>query len=81
MVKVNSAWSRQKKQHDQHRRMRCVEVSDPVNSQNYSRRHRRIPGTINQETGPLSARIELEDGRVVRRQNEQVVACPVDSLL
>lgn len=70
-------------QHSQGRRssMRCVEVCDQVNVRNYSGGHRWIPGTIIQETGPLSARIELEDGTVVRRHHDQVVARPVDSII
>ena len=55
------AQSRQKKQHDQHSRMRRVEVGDAVNVRNYSRGSNWVPGTIIQETGPLSARVELED--------------------
>lgn len=59
--------------------MHCVEVGDPVNVPKYSRDYRWIPGTIFQETGPLSARIELEDGTVVQRHHNQVVSNPVDS--
>ena len=59
--------------------MRFVEVGDPVNVQNYSKGSRWIPGTIIQETGPVSARIELEDGTVVRRHHDQLVARPTGS--
>lgn len=78
-ARVHAAQSRQKIQHDQHSRMRQVEVGDSVNVRNYSRGPKWIPGTIIQETGPLSARIELEDGTVVRRHHDQLVARPTES--
>ena len=46
---------------------------------NYSRGTKWIPGTIIQETGPLSARIELEDGTVVRKHHDQLAARPTES--
>lgn len=78
-AKVHAEQSRQKKQHDQHSRMRRVEVGDSVNFRNFSRGPRWISGTIIEESGPFSARIELEDGTVVRRLHDQVVACLKES--
>ena len=60
-AKVHTAQSRQKMQHDQHSQMRQVEVGNVVNVRNYSRGPKWIPGTIIQETGPVSSKIELED--------------------
>ena len=77
-IKVHAAQSRQKKQHDQHSQMRQVGVGDPVNVRNYSRGPKWVPETVIQETGPLSARIELEDGTVVRKYHDQVVVRPVE---
>ena len=59
--------------------MRQVEVGDSVSVQNYSKGPKWIPGTIVQETGPLSARSELEHGTVVRRHHDQLVTCPTES--
>ena len=59
--------------------MRQVEVRDSVSVQNYSRGPKWIPETIVQETGPLSARVDLEDGTVVRRHHDQLVARPTES--
>ena len=56
-----------------------VEVGDSVSVQNYSRGPKWIPETIVQETGPLSARVDLEDGPVVRRHHNQLVARPTES--
>ena len=69
-IKVHAAQSRQK--------VRQVEVGDLVNVRNYSRRPKWVPGTVIQETGPLSARIELEDGTVVPKHHDQVVVRPVE---
>ena len=77
-IKVHAAQSRQKKQHDQHSQMRQVGVGDSVNVRNYSRGPKWVPGTVTQETGPLSARIELEDGTVVRKHHDQVVVRPAE---
>ncbi|PFX22763.1 Uncharacterized protein K02A2.6 [Stylophora pistillata] len=77
-AKVHAAQSRQKIQHDQLSWMRRVEVGDSVGVRKYSRGPKWIPGTIIQETGPLSARIELEDGTVVRRHHDQLVARPTE---
>lgn len=56
-----------------------MEVGDSVSVQNYSRGPKWIPGTTIQETGPLSARIELEDGTVVQRHHDQLVAQPTEN--
>ena len=45
----------------------------------YSRGPNWIRGTIVQKTGPLSTRIELEEGTVVRRHHDQLVARPTES--
>ena len=37
-----------------------------------------VPGTVIQETGPWSAKIELEDGTVIQKHHDQVVAHPVE---
>ena len=77
-IKVHAAQSRQKKQHDKHSRMRQVGVGYSVNVRNYSSGPKWVPGTVIQETGPLSTRIELEDGTVVRKHHDQVVVRPVE---
>ena len=35
-----------------------------------------IPGSVIQDTGPLSARVELQNGTVARRHHDQVVTPP-----
>ena len=73
-IRVHLAQSRQKKQHDQPSRTRGVKLGDAVSVRNYSRGSKWVPGTIIQETGPLSVRVELEDGMVVRRHHDQLIS-------
>ena len=71
---MHLAQSRQKKQRDQHSRTRGVKLGDAVSVRNYSRGSKWVPGTIIQENDPLSARVELEDGMVVRRHHDQLIS-------
>ena len=79
-TRVYLAQSRQKKQHDHHSRTRGVKLVDAVSVRNYSRRSKWVPGTIIQETVPLSARVELEDGMVVRRHHDQLISRTTEPL-
>ena len=79
-TRVHLAQSRQKKQHDQHSRTRGVKLGDAVSVRNYSRGSKWVPGTIIQETGPLSVRVELEDGMVVRRHHDQLISRTTEPL-
>ena len=54
-TRVHLVQSRQKKQHDQHSRTCGAKLGDAVSVRNYSRGSKWVPGTIIQETGPLSA--------------------------
>ena len=74
------AQSRQKKQRDQHSPKRGVKLGDAVSVRNYSRGSKWVPGTIIQETGPLSARVELQDGMVVRRHHDQLISRTTEPL-
>ena len=79
-IRVHLAQSRQKKQHDQPSRTRGVKLGDAVSVRNYSRGSKWVPGTIIQETGPLSARVELQDGMVVRRHHDQLISRTTEPL-
>ena len=65
---------------------RGVKLVDAVSVRNCFRGSKWVPGTIIQETGPLSAPVELEDGMVVRRHQDQLISrtteplCPVQQL-
>ena len=57
-----------------------MKLGDAVSVRNYSRGSKWVPGTIIQETGPLSARVELEDGMVVRRHHDQLISRTTEPL-
>jgi len=59
--------------------MRQVEIVDSVNVSNYSGWPKWIPGTINEEAGPLSARIKFKVGTVVQGHHDQLAARPTES--
>ena len=79
-TRVRLAQCRQKKQHDQHSRTLRVKLGDAVSVRNCSRGSKWVPGTIIQETVPLSARVELEDGMVVRRHHDQLISRTTEPL-
>ena len=79
-TRVDLAQSRQKKQHDQHSRTRGVKFGDAGSVRNYFRGSKWVSGTIIQETGSLSARVELEDGMVVRRHHDQLISRTTEPL-
>ena len=66
--------SRQKQDHDRTAKpRRSFELHDPVFARNYSTQgHRWLAGKIVEKTGPLSFRIELPDGNIIRRHLDQV---------
>ena len=53
---------------------RGVKLGDAESVRNCFRGSKWVPGTIIQETGPLSAPVELEDGMVVRRHQDQLLS-------
>jgi len=57
-----------------------MEIGDAVNVRSYSPGSKWVPGTIIQESGPLSVRVDLEDGTVVRRHHDQLVSRQADVL-
>ena len=75
-AKVSRTQARQKSQHDQHSRPRQLEVGDTVQVCNYSGSRKWQPGVIIEDTGPVSAKVELENGSIVRRHHDQLLARP-----
>ena len=70
---VISHQSRQKREHDRTAKPKIFEVNDPVFARNYSTQgHRWLAGKVLEKTGPLSFRIELQNGNIVRRHIDQL---------
>ena len=66
---------RQQKQaesHNAHAKDRALRVGDTVFVMNFSGKTKWLHGVIVEQTGPVSFRIRLEDGRVVRRHIDRV---------
>ena len=75
-AKVSRAQARQKSQHDQHSQPHQLEIGDTVQVRNYSGSCKWCPGVIIEDIGPISAKVELENGSIVRRHHDQSLARP-----
>ena len=73
--RVETAQSRQKFQHDQHSKSRSFEVGDAVQIHNYSGNQKWVYGTVVERTGPISVKVQLDDGTIVRRHYDQLLKC------
>ena len=47
---------------------------------NYSGTRKWLPGTIVEDTGPVSAKGELENGIIVQRHHDQLLVCPTQPM-
>lgn len=65
----------QKSHHDQRARERAFQPGDTVSVRNFSENNW-MPGVIEKASGPLSYQIKLEDGRIVRRHIDHILARP-----
>ena len=65
--KVKTSQARQKANHDARAKDRSFGLNDPVYSKDVGGKQEWIPGVIRKFTGPVSAIVELEDGRMCRR--------------
>ena len=69
---VRQKQEHQKQTHDHHAKNRDFEASDPVFIKDFSSPKSWQKGTVVQTTGPVSALVELPDGRVVRRHQDHL---------
>ena len=72
---ADRVWSKQSKQkavHDYHATERTLEEGQAVHAKDFQYKKTWIPGTLVEETGPGSARIQLDDGTVIRRHQGHV---------
>jgi hypothetical protein len=70
--KVEEAQSQQKNSHDRSAKERHFAVGDKVYARNFASGNPWLHGVISEVTGPLSFKVQLTDGRVVRRHLDQV---------
>ena len=74
------AQARQKVQHNQHSRSWKRAVGDTVQVRNYSGTRNCLSGIIFEETAPVSAKVQLEDGIILRRHHNQLLARPTQPI-
>jgi len=70
--KVEEAQSKQKSYHDRSAKERDFGVGDMVYARNFGSGSQWLHGTVVEVTGPLSYKVKLPDGRVLRRHVDQV---------
>ncbi len=70
--KVKERQERQIKDHNKRAKGRWFKTGDSVLTQNFSLGPKWIPGIIESVTGPVSYKVMLGDGRVVRRHVDQI---------
>ena len=62
----------QKMHHDHHSKTRFMNPGDDVHVFNFGSGERWLPGILTERTGPVSYKVTLHDGRVVRRHQDHV---------
>lgn len=72
--KVQQNQERQTRDHDTKAKGHWFTLGDSVLTRNFSLGPKWIPGTIESVTGPVSYKVMLRDGRVVRRHVDQILA-------
>ena len=66
------AQNRQKVKYDQHSKPNNFSIGDEVWVRSYTAPEKWSTGKVIEETGPVSAKIAMEDSRVVRRHHDQI---------
>ena len=62
----------QKSAHDYHARDREIQVDDPVYAKDFRHPKTWISGTVVEKTGPVSAQVLLNNGKVIRRHQDHL---------
>ena len=70
--RVRSKQSKQKAAHDYHAKERILDEGQAVYVKDFRYKKTWMPGTVVDKTGPVSARIQLDDGSVIRRHRDHV---------
>ena len=77
--KVEQAQLKQKNDHDRSVRERHFQVGDSVFSRNFGPGKVWLEATVVEVTGPVSYRVQLENGFVIRRHVDQLRKCQLDT--
>ena len=70
--RVRSKQAKQKAAHDYHAKERTLDEGQAEHVKDFRYKKTWMPGTVVDKTGPVSARIQLDDGSVIRRHQDHV---------
>jgi transposase InsO family protein len=70
--RVQSAQEKQKYYHDRHTIPRTIQVNDTVHARNFATGPPWMAGTVVETPGPLSFKVKLGDGRIIRRHMDHI---------
>ena len=70
--RVRNKQSQQKVAHDYHAREREIQEGQAVYAKDFRYKKTWIPGTVTEKTGPVSARVLLDNGTVIRRHQDHL---------
>ena len=70
--RVRNKQSQQKAAHDYHAKEREILEGHAVYAKDFRYKKAWLPGTVLEKTGPVSARIQLDNGTVIRRHQDHV---------
>ena len=70
--RVRNKQSQQKVAHDYHARERDIQEGQAVYAKDFRYKKTWVPGTVTEKTGPVSARVLLDNGTVIRRHQDHV---------
>ena len=73
---VHQKQQTQKENHDKHSRLRTLQVGDNVQVHDFPNGNGWVPGIIIKASGPLSFQIKLQEGRIVWRYIDHILAKP-----
>ena len=69
---VSDKQMKQKQQHDKHAKPRTFSVGQQVMLKDFRTNGTWLPGSIVQQTGPVSYKVEIGDGRILRRHIDHI---------
>ena len=69
---VESRQRYQKKQHDNHTRLRNFVIGSPVMVRDYRHADKWVPGTVVKKLGPVTYRVDIGNGNIVKRHVDQL---------
>ena len=70
--RVTQKQEKQIKNHSRNPRKTNLDKNSPVMARNYGRGNKWLPGTVERKTGPLSFKVRLKSGNLIKRHQDQL---------